>query len=1031
MYAEGTAVRNRNDPSQVGVATAETKISGGRLYQWVRLASGDRKLLLHMALEPVTAAPDALADLRKGRFSHRSALSHTLTHIRLTGRLADLIYSMESTNTEFHAYQFKPVVKILNAASKGLLIADEVGLGKTIEAGLVWTELVARYDMQRLLVVCPKSLQEKWRMELSQKFGVRAQAVDAADLLQVLQEHERTGEDFAVVATLSGIRAPKNWDDPDEPAKSARADLARYLRDRIAGDPLFDLVIFDEAHHLRNSETAQHRTARQIVELADYKLMLSATPINLRSEDLRSILRLVEPDLFDREWIFNQLQTENVPIVAARECALRTDATFTDLEEAIDQITPGRFLKTDGRLAVLKGLVSGMSGPIPSAERAMIAARLEEMSMLGGIVNRTRRRDVNDFKVQRRPDCRLWSMSEAERAFYDAASNAIIDYALSANVNERFLLSNSQRMLASCLPAAYQRWSGAQTDLGLDDPDEADATTTAPGPLTAMLPSGCGDPEILRQLTLDDSKFALLRRALSDTWAAHPLEKIIVFSSFRGTIDYLEKRLAEERTPCLKMHGSVKRDRNEILREFRDGDGRMVLLTSEVGGEGLDLQFCRVLINYDLPWNPMKVEQRIGRIDRIGQKSPSVEILSLICEGTIEEQIYRRLYERLNLIVQTLGGYEPILGDIVRELENRLLDPALSADEADEELERQASAAEARRLQEEALEQEAAGLIAHGDMILNRIQRTHEQQRWIQPFELFEYVSGALSSAFPGTLLERAPTDYEAYDFAFTAAGHLAFREFLDERSKRFKTDLRRQDRHRIVFGKLPEAAGRARVEAVTTGHPLVKFAAKLRSDAGRGLAPRPAVCGRLHADGALADLTRGKYGLVVQKWSAGGAAPQDRLIYAAIHLENGQAIADEQAELLAMTAAREMSPAVIPKAEAEAAAAALEGVLVHGHLAREFDAFFDTEEAAHSDKRETLIAVFQQQLDAKRIRVEQLNEERLRAGGSKARIVPAERAKLAKFVARMEHKIAQVRAASDFDCSEPETYIAAIVELV
>lgn len=466
MYAEGTAVRNRNDPSQVGVATAETKISGGRLYQWVRLASGDRKLLLHMALEPVTAAPDALADLRKGRFSHRSALSHTLTHIRLTGRLADLIYSMESTNTEFHAYQFKPVVKILNAASKGLLIADEVGLGKTIEAGLVWTELVARYDMQRLLVVCPKSLQEKWRMELSQKFGVRAQAVDAADLLQVLQEHERTGEDFAVVATLSGIRAPKNWDDPDEPAKSARADLARYLRDRIAGDPLFDLVIFDEAHHLRNSETAQHRTARQIVELADYKLMLSATPINLRSEDLRSILRLVEPDLFDREWIFNQLQTENVPIVAARECALRTDATFTDLEEAIDQITPGRFLKTDGRLA-------------------------------------------------------------------------------------------------------------------------------------------------------------------------------------------------EERTPCLKMHGSVKRDRNEILREFRDGDGRMVLLTSEVGGEGLDLQFCRVLINYDLPWNPMKVEQRIGRIDRIGQKSPSVEILSLICEGTIEEQIYRRLYERLNLIVQTLGGYEP------------------------------------------------------------------------------------------------------------------------------------------------------------------------------------------------------------------------------------------------------------------------------------------------------------------------------------------------------------------------------------
>src|SRR5690606_3232530 len=135
---------------------------------------------------------------------------------------------------------------------------------------------------------------------------------------------------------------------------------------------------------------------------------------------------------------------------------------------------------------------------------------------------------------------------------------------------------------------------------------------------------------------------------------------------------------------------------------------------------------------------------------------PSVEVLSLICEGTIEERIYRRLYERLNLIVQTLGGYEPILGEIVRELENRLLDPNLSPAEAEEELDRQASAAEARRLQEEALEKEAAGLIAHGDMILHRIQRTHEQQRWIQPFELYEYVSGALRTAFPGTLLERA-----------------------------------------------------------------------------------------------------------------------------------------------------------------------------------------------------------------------------------------------------------------------------------
>lgn len=1029
MFEEGLAVRHRSDPSQVGVTTGESKETGGRRYSKVKLSTGDLKWMLEMSLEAVTTVPDALADLAKAAFSKRSALSQTLTHIRLTGRLADLIYSMESTNTEFHAYQFKPVVKILNAASKGLLIADEVGLGKTIEAGLVWTELVARYDMQRLLVVCPKSLQEKWRLELSQKFGVRAQAVDAADLLRTLEEHERTGEDFALVATLSGIRAPKEWDSPDAPRKGARADLARFFHERAAAEPLFDLVVFDEAHHLRNSETAQHKTARQIVDLSDYKLMLSATPINLRSADLQAILRLVEPDLFDRDWIFNELQSENIPVVAAREAALRKDATFEDLNDAIEWIRPGRFLKTEGRLGVLRNILMGKSGPIPAQDKAMLAARLEEMSMLGGIVNRTRRRDVNDFKVQRRPQSCVWSMSEDERAFYDAASRAIVQYAVDADVNERFLLSNSQRMLASCLPAAYARWSDAVIDPGIDDPDE-ETTASPKGPLSTMLSSVCGDANVQRALEASDNKLRILFDALRQSWGQDPDEKIIVFSSFRGTIDYLDKRLRAAGMPCVKMHGSVKRDRNDILREFQNTDGPMVLLTSEVGGEGLDLQFSRTLINYDLPWNPMKVEQRIGRIDRIGQRSPSVEVLSLICEGTIEERVYTRLYERLGLIVQTLGGYEPILGDLVRELESRLLDPNLSPEEAEAEIDRQASAAEARRIQEEALEKEAAGLIAHGDMILHRIQRTHEQQRWIQPFELYDYVSGAIQPAFPGTVLERAATDYDAYDFTFSAAGHLAFRTFMDERAKRFKTDLRRQEKVRIVFGKPPSHVRGVRLESVTTSHPLVRFAAKLR-DSGRALAARPAVAGSLPRPEALTHLPLGRYGLVVQKWSAGGATPQDRLVYAAVHLDTGHVIASEDAEGLTMAAARDMAPAATSLNDAAAAALAIQTRLIDEQLASEFNIFFETEEATHSDKRETLIAVLQQQLDAHRDRIERLNDERLREGGNRARIVPAERAKLAKYVALMDHRINQAQAASDFDCSEPETHATAIVELV
>jgi SNF2 family DNA or RNA helicase len=123
-------------------------------------------------LERLEAEVDAVEDLRNGKLSSPIDLRRTINHLRMTGKLADMIYAMGATNTQFHAYQFKPLLKLLNAPARGLLIADEVGLGKTIEAGLIWTELVARFDARRLLVVCPKPLVEKWRAELRSKFNV-------------------------------------------------------------------------------------------------------------------------------------------------------------------------------------------------------------------------------------------------------------------------------------------------------------------------------------------------------------------------------------------------------------------------------------------------------------------------------------------------------------------------------------------------------------------------------------------------------------------------------------------------------------------------------------------------------------------------------------------------------------------------------------------------------------------------------------------------------------------------------------------
>lgn len=217
MFPANARVRLKGDPSRRGILTGRTRPGrrgNGLRYQitfadttsWV---PDDQIELLPLERE------NPIDLLQSGRLSRASDLRRTLTHVRLTGRLADVIYSMEATNTDFHPYQFKPVLWFLLSPSNALLIADEVGLGKTIEAGLIWTELRSRFDLRRLLVLCPAILRDKWQRELAQKIGVRADVVNAAGLLQRLQDHDAAIRGFALICSLQGARPIRNWDDTD------------------------------------------------------------------------------------------------------------------------------------------------------------------------------------------------------------------------------------------------------------------------------------------------------------------------------------------------------------------------------------------------------------------------------------------------------------------------------------------------------------------------------------------------------------------------------------------------------------------------------------------------------------------------------------------------------------------------------------------------------------------------------------------------------------------------------------------------
>src|SRR3990172_2953878 len=210
-FTPGQRVRIKTDPGRIGVLTGRQREIGGRLYLQVQFPEGSQYVPLDH-LEPVEEGGDDPLDLfERGRLALAADLRKTLTHARLTGRLANVIYSMDMTRADFYAYQFKPLVKLLNGVTTGMLIADEVGLGKTIEAGLIWTELRSRFDFQRLLVICPAMLREKWRRELRLRFGVEAEILGAGEVLERLQraQSESHTTSFAVVTSLQGIRPPR------------------------------------------------------------------------------------------------------------------------------------------------------------------------------------------------------------------------------------------------------------------------------------------------------------------------------------------------------------------------------------------------------------------------------------------------------------------------------------------------------------------------------------------------------------------------------------------------------------------------------------------------------------------------------------------------------------------------------------------------------------------------------------------------------------------------------------------------------
>jgi superfamily II DNA or RNA helicase len=876
-----------NDPTKIGLLTGRENLRRGRKMLQVEFPDGVRWVPENQ-LEPVGEIRMSPIDmLETGNLGRPVDLRRTLTHMKLSGRLADVIYSMEATNTDFYAYQFKPVVKILESPANAILIADEVGLGKTIEAGLIWTELRSRFDMRRLLVLCPAALREKWRRELSTKIGVTAQICDAHELLDVLRDEDAQAKGFALVASTQGLRPPKKWEDQENLRASAK--LARFLRSKESEERLVDLLVIDEAHHLRNPETRTNDLGQLCKRVAEYAVLLTATPIHNRNEDLYSLLHLLDPDTFTRPDVFRRILEANQPLVQARDLILSGAVDLEELQALLHEARNHELLRTNRQLtAILDQRLDAKALKNPEV-RSRLAYRLETVNLLAHVVTRTRKRDVKEWRVLREPIPEFVRLAPVEERFYGLVTELVAEYAARRDVNEHFLLAQPQRQMTSSMAASLRAWQQKLVEVEeAEETGEVDLDNNrreALGPLVSEIISRSKKFVDLDELYSVDTKFQRLRTILIRFLSDHPQEKVIVFSTFRSTLHYLAQRLDREGVSSILLMGGLRETKDEIIARFRQQHGPSVLLSSEVGGEGVDLQFARVMVNYDVPWNPMRLEQRIGRIDRLGQEAEKVLIWNILFAETIDARIYNRLYAKLDLCRTALGDFEAILGESVRKLELELLAGRLTPEQQEQRIDQTAQALENLRLEEQRLELDAASLIAYGDYILNQVQAARELHRWISGEDIRGYVFDHLRLHYPGCELRQTDPDSDSFFVELSDIAKYDLTEFI--KSHRLPADTRlTASSHRPVicrFSNRNHTTGHRGEETISQFHPLVRMVNQRIANSNDQLTP--AVALNLPLESTQEMVAPGIYILAVAQWSFHGLQDMEKLSYAAAPL--------------------------------------------------------------------------------------------------------------------------------------------------
>ncbi|MFW9947226.1 MAG: helicase-related protein [Candidatus Odinarchaeota archaeon] len=586
-----------------------------------------------------------------------------------------------------------------------VILADEVGLGKTIEAGIFIKEMMARNLAERILIIVPASLSSQWAFEMLNKFNIEFTIYDG----KKIKELKRKGHfksfnilqnpfyyDNLIICSLQFARNPK------------------YIE--FLTQISWDIVIFDEAHHLRRyllnvttgnyRETLNYQLARNLSSSTESMLLLTATPLQLHSFELYSLIELIQREAFESFSNFEHFRM-NMPFINL-------------LVSNINQIDKLNNFEVNNTIKLLKNLdyvdkkkndKDILNLIKDDSFKLNLLKRVEKDHTLWKFLIRNRKKNVfsDDLLNKRIVKTIMVNPSKQELEIYNEIRlylARIYNSSISKeNIGLGFIITTLQKLITSSkyafLKSLERRLEQIERDKRLsmnlekfkeEDPEyfviELEEENIESD---TIINFNKGNTSKKQEISLDlinqekmlkefydklkslpyDSKSNKLIELITQIYDNNSNEKILIFTQFVDTLTHL-KQLLEKQEQNIEIEtfygGMDKDEKDKAVERFRASKKFSIMISTEIGGEGRNFQFCRVLINYDLPWNPMKLEQRIGRLDRIGQESKEIYIYNFFLEGTIETDIIFALNKRINLFEESIGILEPIIGKIEKDI---------------------------------------------------------------------------------------------------------------------------------------------------------------------------------------------------------------------------------------------------------------------------------------------------------------------------------------------------------------------------